>query len=47
MNELAKWAWIILLMVLFMGPYMWIVLGVYLLAYALILWLKPKWIDKF
>lgn len=46
MNELAKWAWIILLMILFMGPYMWIVLGVYALAYALILWLKPNWIDK-
>ena len=46
MNELAKWAWIILLMILFMGKWMWIVLGVYLLIYALIVWFKPKWIDK-
>ncbi len=46
MNELAKWAWIILLTILFLGPWALLLFAVEAIAYILILWLKPKWIDE-
>ena len=46
MNELAKWVWIILLSVLFLGEYVfWFILAEVILI-LLIWWLKPEWLDK-
>ena len=46
MNEIAKWAWIILLAILFAGPYVFLVIGIDVVVFLLILWLKPEWIEK-
>ncbi len=46
MNEIAKWAWLIFLSVLFLGYWVFVILGVEIVAIALIYWLKPEWIDK-
>lgn len=46
MNELAKWAWIIVLTILGFGPWAILIIGIDIVAYLLIVWLKPKWIDK-
>jgi len=46
MNSLAKWVWFILLCILFVGEYIiyYIIVGV--VAFVLIAWLKPEWLDK-
>lgn len=46
MTELAKWAWIIVLIVFFVGEnIIWYILG-FVVVYLLIRWLKPEWLDK-
>ena len=46
MTELAKWVWIILLIVLFVGTnIIWFILAEVIL-FLLIWWLKPEWLDK-
>ena len=47
MSELAKWAWLILLIVLFVGSYVFVVIAIDILAFILVAWLKPEWLDKF
>lgn len=47
MTELAKWAWLILLIILFVGPYIFVVLGVEVAAFLLVRWLKPEWLERF
>lgn len=46
MSELAKWAWIILLIILFLGPYAFIIFGFNLVALILVAWLKPEWLKR-
>jgi len=46
MNELAKWAWIVLLSILFLGKWVLAIIVVDIVIFALVVWLKPKWIDK-
>jgi len=45
MTELAKWAWLILLCLLFAGPLMiWAAIAA-VVFWVLVAWLKPEWID--
>ena len=46
MNELAKWAWLILLIILFAGPWTIVILGVDLLIILIVWLLKPEWMSK-
>lgn len=46
MNELAKWAWIILLSILFLGKWFLVIIAVDVIIFCLVVWLKPEWIDK-
>ena len=46
MNELAKWAWFVLLIILFMGPWFFVIIGIDLAVFLLVLWLKPEWLKK-
>ena len=47
MKELAKWAWIILLALLYVGPYIFLVVLADVIVFLLVLWLKPEWIEKY
>lgn len=46
MTELAKWAWLILLIILFVGPWIFAIIAADIVIFLLVLWLKPEWIDK-
>lgn len=46
MNELAKWAWLILLPILAFGWWAVAFYGIIAIAYVVIIITKPKWIDK-
>lgn len=46
MNELAKWVWIILLGILGLGWWFFGIMGIGLLAYLLISWIKPEWSNN-
>ena len=46
MTELAKWVWIVLIVVLCFGAnIIWFVLAEVILI-LLIWWLKPEWLDR-
>lgn len=46
MTDLAKWVWIIIIVIFFVGTdILWIV-GAAVVVGLLILWLKPEWYDK-
>ena len=47
MVEIAIWAWIIFLGLLFCGWHIFIYFGIGVVTYFLIMWLKPEWLDKF
>ena len=48
MNELAKWAIIIVGGVLFFGWWFFIIMGAYALYLLIINWLKPEWtVDEY
>jgi hypothetical protein len=46
MNELAKWAWLLLLAILWIGHWIFVILAIDVVAFILIAWLKPEWLDK-
>ena len=46
MTELAKWAWILLLCILFLGMWTFVIIGVDIVAVVFIMWLKPEWLQK-
>ena len=46
MNELAKWAWLVLLAVLFVGNWIFVIIAADIIIFFLIVWLKPEWLDK-
>ena len=46
MTEIAKWAWIILLIVLFFGPWIFAILAADVILFLLLKWLKPEWVEK-
>lgn len=46
MTELAKWAWIILLIILFVGPWIFAIIAFDIVVFFLVYWLKPEWLDK-
>ena len=46
MSELAKWAWILILCVLFLGSWTLVIIGVDIVAVLLVMWLKPEWLEK-
>ena len=47
MTELAKWAWLILLIILFTGPWIFAILAADVVVFLLVAWLKPEWLKKF
>ena len=46
MTELAKWAWLILICILFAGPVMIYVVIATVVFWVLVAWLKPEWLEK-
>lgn len=46
MTELAKWAWIVLLIVLFIGPWVFAILAADLIIFGLVWYFKPEWLKK-
>ena len=47
MTELAKWAWLILVIILFIGPAIFVILGIDIAVVLLVWWLKPEWLKHF
>ena len=47
MSNFAKWAWMILLIVLFMGGWVFAVLIFYVVLFFLLSMFKPEWLKKF
>lgn len=47
MTELAKWAWILLLIILFAGPWVFAIIAADVAAFLLVWWLKPEWLEHF
>lgn len=45
MKELVKWAWLIVLIILFVGHWIFIIIGAEIVAFLLVWWLKPEWLD--
>ena len=45
MTQLAKWAWFFFLASLFIGPWVFAVIGLSAMAFLLIYWFKPHWLD--
>lgn len=46
MTQLAKWVWIILLIIFFVGTNIFWFLLADIVVFLLVLWLKPEWIDR-
>ncbi len=46
MNELAKWAWISFLAIIYLGYWFFVLLALEILVIALIAWLKPEWLKR-
>ena len=46
MSGIAKWAWIVILVIFFCGPYIFAILAADVVVFLLLLWLKPEWLDK-
>jgi len=46
MNELAKWALMVLVMVMYMGMWAFVVMGALLLIMLLLHIFKPEWFKK-
>lgn len=47
MDTLAKWVWIIILIIFFGGTEIFYVIGASVIVGLLIAWLKLEWYDKF
>jgi len=47
MTELAKWAWILLLCILFFGHWTFVIIAVDVVVLVLVAWLKPEWLKYF
>lgn len=45
MTELAKWAWLFLLSILFVGHWIFVILVAYFLIYVLVSRFKPEWLK--
>lgn len=46
MNELAKWVWIVLLGILFMGNWFFILMGINVVIILIVWLIKPEWLKK-
>lgn len=46
MTELAIWAWIILLCILFLGPWTFLIIAIDIVVFLLVWKFKPEWLDK-
>ena len=46
MTELAKWAWIILIIILYVGPWIFAIIAADILIFVLIRRFKPEWLNK-
>lgn len=46
MNELAKWVWLVVLSILFLGGWFFVIIGIDIVVFLLVLWLKPEWLDR-
>jgi len=46
LSEIAKWAWLVLLVAIWIGPWMFAIIAADLIIFVLIVWLKPEWLDK-
>ena len=47
MTELAKWALLILLCILFLGEWTLVIIVFDIVVFGLVAWLKPEWLEKF
>lgn len=47
MKEIAKWAWLILIGIIGLGFWFFVIIGVWLVVYLLVMWLKPEWLKYF
>ncbi len=47
MKEVAKWVWLIMLVILFVGPWAFVVIAADIVIFILVAWLKPEWLEKF
>ncbi len=47
MVELAKWAWLIVLIILFVGSDFLIILAICAVIFILVAWLKPEWMKRY
>jgi len=46
MNALAKWVWMAILAIFFVGMDIFWYLGVGILVFLVVWWIKPEWLDK-
>jgi len=46
MTDLAKWVWIFLIIIFFVGSDIFYIIGVALVVFLLVLWLKPEWLNR-
>lgn len=46
MAELAKWVWIITLIIFFVGTDIFYILGISLAVGLIIYWFKPEWLQQ-
>jgi hypothetical protein len=47
MTELAKWVWILILTIFFVGTDIFYIFGASVIVGLLIAWLKPEWYEKY
>ena len=46
MNGFVKWAWIILLIMLYAGVWTFAILAAWIVLYFVVRWLRPEWLDR-
>ena len=46
MTTLAKWVWFVMLIIFFIGGDIVWYAAIAIIAFVVILWLKPEWLDK-
>lgn len=47
MAAIAKWAWLVLLIILFAGPCALVIIAVDALAVIIVAFIRPEWLSKF
>lgn len=47
MKELGKWCWMIFLPLLTLGWWFFVIMAVEVVAFVLVLWLRPEWLEDY